>query len=240
MYAPLLKLCLHWRYTVLASFGALLLVTVAWVISGQVPRALQPSVTDYYVLSSLRTPAGTPFTETQRQILQLEQAIQNLRAKWKTDGSEDPVRHVLTFLNDDRGGVLLELERNESARALMPELVKQWRERMGPPPPGTELSFRYTFPPNVGVKEGPVPKAIEFELTAPEMDTLQAGGEALRARLAQIPGVHSLGVSLKPGKPEVRLTLKPEAHFLGLTQRQLAEQVQWAFYGLEAQRFLRG
>lgn len=238
-YVPLLDLSLRWRYVALALFCTLLLITAAWVASGKVPRAFQPTVADYYVLASLDTPAGTPFAETRRQVAQLERAIEGLRAEWKTQG-DDPVRHTRTMVTGNGSFVLLELEMNETVRASMPDLVREWRKRTGAMPPGTDLSFTYTFPFNVGVQTGKTPKAIEFELTAPDVGSLQASGEWLRTQLAEIPGVHSLGLSLKPGKPEIRLRLKPEAAFLGLTQRQLSEQVQQAFYGLEAQRFLRG
>ena len=46
--------------------------------------------------------------------------------------------------------------------------------------------------------------------------------------------------SYRSGKQEIKLSLKPEARYYGLTLQDLGSQVRSAFYGYEAQRIQRG
>ncbi|MGH8556298.1 MAG: hypothetical protein ACRESZ_02310, partial [Methylococcales bacterium] len=62
----------------------------------------------------------------------------------------------------------------------------------------------------------------------------------MKRKLAEYPGIVAIEDSRRPGKPELRLTLTARAEGLGLRLRDLAEQVRQAYFGEEAQRFIRG
>lgn len=62
----------------------------------------------------------------------------------------------------------------------------------------------------------------------------------MKTRIAGFSGIAAISDSRKPGKPEIRFTLKPEGERLGLRLEDLAEQVRRAYEGEEAQRFMRG
>jgi multidrug efflux pump subunit AcrB len=80
---------------------------------------------------------------------------------------------------------------------------------------------------------------LEVELGSPDPAVLDAAAEALKAKIADFPGIEEIEDSRRLGKPEIRLRLTPEAERLGLRLRDLAEQVRHAYYGEEAQRFIR-
>ena len=61
----------------------------------------------------------------------------------------------------------------------------------------------------------------------------------LADKIREYPGVEDIRNSMKDGKDEVQLTLKPRGRNLGLTQRDLANQARQAFYGDEIQRLQR-
>ena len=42
------------------------------------------------------------------------------------------------------------------------------------------------------------------------------------------------------GKQEIRINLKPEAYFLGLSQREISNQIRQGFFGGQAQRLQDG
>ena len=67
----------------------------------------------------------------------------------------------------------------------------------------------------------------------------QAGNE-LQKILARYPGVKDISDTLKAGKSEIQLEIKPRAEVLGLSQAELGRQVRQAFYGEEVQRIQRG
>ena len=60
---------------------------------------------------------------------------------------------------------------------------------------------------------------LPWLLTAgqPGPDQLRAAAAKLREKLATFDGVFQIEDTFRPGKNELRVTLKPEAHALGLT-----------------------
>jgi hypothetical protein len=110
-------------------------------------------------------------------------------------------------------------------------LVREWRKRIGNIG-RSKIDFFH--------REGATPYDIEIELSAPDPALLMKAAEALKKRMAAYPGVYDVSDSYVAGKPEVRLTLKPEAERLGLHLKDLAEQVYQSFLGEEAVRLLRG
>jgi multidrug efflux pump subunit AcrB len=89
-------------------------------------------------------------------------------------------------------------------------------------------------------KEGDVPYDIEFDIGAADPELLAKAAGQLKNRLAGYPGVYDVVDSTEPGKPEVRLTLKPNAERLGLRLEDLTEQVRHSYYGDEVERLQRG
>jgi len=72
------------------------------------------------------------------------------------------------------------------------------------------------------------------------MEPILAAAEDLKAYLGEFDGVSQIETDFRPGKNEITFDLKPEAHALGLSVRDLARQVQAGFFGEEAVRIQRG
>jgi len=69
---------------------------------------------------------------------------------------------------------------------------------------------------------------------------LSLAAAQFKQRLASYPGVYDVIDYAQPGKPEVRLRVKPEAEHFGLRLEDLAEQMRHAYYGDEVHRLQRG
>ena len=69
---------------------------------------------------------------------------------------------------------------------------------------------------------------------------LTAAASLLERTLRQFDGVYDIENSTRGTIPEINLKIKPSAEALGLTLRDLANQVRAAFYGVEVQRIQRG
>jgi len=80
---------------------------------------------------------------------------------------------------------------------------------------------------------------ISFRLESVDDDQLLAAASELKAKLNSLKGVGDVNDSRQTSAKEVQFTLKPLAYSLGLSLSDIAEQVSYSFYGLEAQRILR-
>ncbi|MFP6816184.1 MAG: efflux RND transporter permease subunit, partial [Pseudomonadales bacterium] len=112
------------------------------------------------------------------------------------------------------------------------QVAKRWRELVGDIPDAVKLSF--------GADSFSAGEAINYELSARNVDVIRAAATDLRAELGRYTGVYDVTDSFRAGKQEIKLSLLPEARTLGLTLADLARQVRSAFYGNEAQRIQRG
>jgi multidrug efflux pump subunit AcrB len=112
------------------------------------------------------------------------------------------------------------------------ELAQAWRSSFQTPAGAESVTFSsHLF--RVG-------NPIEVHLTLDDNKKLTAAAEELKKELSAYPGVFEVGDNFYPGKPEMRLSLKPTARSLGLTLDDLATQVRHAFYGANALTMLRG
>jgi multidrug efflux pump subunit AcrB len=247
VYKPLLETALAWRYLTVALFIALLAICAALVLSDRVRQSVNPDVTKDSFWVSMKLPQSAPYSETQALATQVEKALFALRDE--LDGvaqtgqpaadsvaaahanDDSVIVGVETAIWEHGAGIWLEFSAEGRRRLRVEEFIRDWRQRIGDIGRG-KVDFIY--------KEGDVPYDIELLLGAGDPSLLQPAAEQLKKTLAEFPGVYDVIDSAEPGKPEVRLALKPEAERLGLRLEQLAEQVRQGYYGAEVHRFLRG
>ena len=113
------------------------------------------------------------------------------------------------------------------------EFVDAWRTAIGDIAGLESL----TFNAETNVSEG---ADIDIQLTHRDRPTLEAAATELAHALAGYAGVRDIDDGFARGKPQLSLTLKPEARSLGINATDLARQVRSAFYGAEALRQQRG
>lgn len=244
VYQPLLETALAWRYLTVAFFIALLVICTALVLSDRVRQSINPDVTKDSFWVSMQLPQSAPYSEAQALATQVEKALfalrdeldgvdpasrQNMQAAHANDQSV--IVGVETIIWEHGAGIWLEFSAEGRRRLKVEDFIRDWRQRIGDIGRG-KVDFIY--------KEGDVPYDIELLLGAGDPSLLQPAAEQLKTALAAFPGVYDVIDSSEPGKPEVRLALKPEAERLGLRLEQLAEQVRQGYYGEEVHRFLRG
>lgn len=247
VYRPLLGTALAWRYLTVSLFLALLLFCLALLLSDRVRHAINPDVSKDSFWVSMALPQNAPYSETQALATQVEKALFGLRDE--LDGAGNDARHAVKSLNaaqadphsvilgvetmlwNHGAGIWLEFSAEGRQRLKVEDFVREWRRRIGDTGRG-KVDFIY--------KEGDTDYDIELLLGASDPNLLPAAAEQLKAQLKQFPGVYDVIDSAEPGKPEVKLSLKPKAEPLELHLQQLAEQVRNGYYGEEVHRFLRG
>ncbi len=247
IYKPFLHQCITWRYLVLASFIGLFILTSAVVSSGWVRMVFFPEIAENVIVVNLTMPEGTTAEETSTQVLRIEQAILDIKAEIEAADPDDKViLHTMSIVGEQtRGGrrtfgnsgphlgeVTIELAPAENRSLSIQEVIQLWRDRVGDIPEAVKLSYDSGFSDKGD--------SINLQISAPSLDKLQKASQELKEKLRQFPGVYDVSDSIRQGKDELRLSIKPEAENLGLSLADLAEQVNQGFHGVEVTKLLRG
>ena len=232
-YRPFLETAIAWRYLTASLFLGLIVFCVALVASDTVRQSINPDVTKDSFWVSMKLPQSAPYSEAKALAGKVEQALFTLRDELDRQyaGDNSVIVGVETMIWEHGAGIWLEFSANGRQHIKVEDFIGQWRERIGDIGRG-KVDFIY--------KEGDVPYDIELLLGATESDLLPTAAEQLKQQLQALPGVYDVVDSSEPGKPEIKLSLKPNAERLGLRLEQLAEQVHHGYYGDEVHRFLRG
>ncbi|EGW23450.1 efflux RND transporter permease subunit [Methylobacter tundripaludum] len=237
-YRPFLQRALDWRYLTVTGFIVLLLLCGAWLDSGRLRMSLQADVTKDSFWVSLASPQDMPYSEVRNRAQQVEQAFFALRDELDGVGNANHelkkasiVVGLETMIFEHGAGFWTEFSAEGRQRIVVEDFINEWRKRVGDLG-RTKIDFLY--------KEGDVPYDIEFDLGTADPELLPKAAETLKNTLAAYPGVYDVVDSSEPGKPEIRLTLKPEAERLGLRLEDLSAQVRHGYYGDEVQRLQRG
>ncbi len=257
VYAPFLRLALHYRYITLAVAASTLLLTVGLVAGGWIKFVFFPKVEADFVVAALTLPPGTPEESTSKAMARIEQSAMKLKEQLGSqldEGEANPFKHLFVSVGDQpfsanqshgpggtQGGffsaahlgeALIELTPAETRSISSAEIARRWREMTGPIPDAVELTFTSSlFSPGA---------PIDIQLTGQSLDDLREASRRVKEVLAGYAGVFDIADSFRPGKREIKLKAKPAAEAYGLTLADIARQVRQAFYGEEAQRFQRG
>ena len=225
------------------SIGALV-VTVGALGGGIVKREAMPEIDGDVLEARLILPAGTPLDRTTEAVGQIENAIDRVNARLaptQPEGQQLILRRITRMGRNLSAGeagahvatVAVDLLGAEIRTSTLDEIVALWREEIGSLAGVTSLVL--TEP---GI--GPQGIAVELRLTHPDLTVLEAAGRATLAELETYAGVRNAIVDLRPGAPELRLSLAPGAESLGLTAAEVAGQLRAAFLGTQLVELRRG
>ena len=235
-YKPFLDMAIRHRYTTLAVFLALLILTVSLVLGGKVRYVFFPEVEEDMLGANLELYDGAPESLVADVVGGMNDSLRrvNDQLKAETGTDRDIVKNVFAYIHDGRfGHFRVELAGGEEREVTPQEVERRWRREVGEIPGAKELRFVSTM--HIG--GGP---PIEFKLAGRNYPQLEQAAAELEEHLAGFDGVFEIEVSANAGPEEVRLAIKPEAEASGLTLQDLGRQVRTAFYGAEAQRIQRG
>ncbi|MGV6852532.1 MAG: efflux RND transporter permease subunit [bacterium] len=235
-YARWLDRALEYRYVTMSVFAGILFVTVGLFTGGFIHWNLFPNVPNDFPQANLTMQDGTPASQTKLALARIEKAAHRVEKEYQQDHPDDKkmINHFLWFVNSDTsGGVVAELSKAEQRSMDTFQFVDKWRKYTGEIPGMKDLSFQAGT--NAG---GGAP--LNFRLTGSNSKNLELAANELSKRLATYDGVFDIQSTVSSGTEEIKISLKPSAENLGLTQSVLAQQVRQAFFGAEAQRIQRG
>ena len=249
VYRPFLDRVLEYRYLTFALFIGLSFVVLSFLISGRHGFTFFPKVQSETARATLSMQTGTSEAITTQHVLRITQMAEKLRDKYRDPlTGESVVTNILTSVGWAAGGgsggssggvaalgqVSIELVPPEerTLEISTSQLVEEWRKAIGPIAGAQELNFRA----EIGRSGDP----IDVQLMGQDFALLSRLADQVRKKLAEYPGIFDIQDTFEKGKPEIRLSVRPEAEGLGLSNADLGRQVRQAFFGAEVQRIQRG
>ncbi len=236
-YGPFLDGILDNKYLAFALSISILIVVLAFAISGRMGMTLFPDMDSDFVRAEIVYPYGTPVAKTRAAA---EKLVQTAREIVSETGSPELCEGVIVSIG--RGGshtayVYVLLAEPEIREKIMgtSELKDLWRARTGELPGVEYMRFSSSF-------RGPGGRdaAINIELRHRDMDVLRKAGVDLAEELREYSIVGEINDGFQPGKPQFDIRIKPSGEALGLTAALIGRQIRDAFYGAQAIRQLRG
>ncbi|WP_104202288.1 efflux RND transporter permease subunit [Billgrantia saliphila] len=223
-FAPFLERTLDQRLLTVSLAVAVLVVAIAWGMSGRLGFSLMPRVESDRVQASVTLPVGSPSAEDRRIRDRLLASAQALAAR--NDGPRFTATRAQ--IDGDRLSVRLTLAR-ESLDAWPPSRVaRAWREQAGDIVGVQAVRFES----DVG---GPGAGAgLTLRLSHPDSRALETAAVRLADELAGFDGLTDIDSGLGDGKPQLELRLSPEGRTLGLTGADLAAQLRGPLQGATA------
>ena len=234
-YLRFLQRCLHHRYITLATFIAVLVLSVALIPSGLVRFVFFPNVPSDQIFVTLEMPQGTSWEKTHEYARRIEVAARTMNERYRQEAGTtvDVIRQLLVVSETDtNASVDIDLVPSEQ-RTISSVVMAQWlREALG------ELEGIRAL--HVDAVAGPPGAALELQLSGQDLETLRLAAQDLKQSLTLMRGVQDISDSFNAGGRELDIRVTAEGEALGLGDVDLARQVRQAFFGAEVQRVQRG
>ena len=231
IYTPTLGLILRWRYVSVGIAIAILIVTVGYIRSGRLGFELFPKIESDYAKVTATLPFGSAFSKTETVQQKLVSAAKIVS---EANGGDRLVEGIYARINNNVTIVQVYLQPPKKRPMSTSAFTELWRKQVGSLSGLESLRFESDAG---GPGRG---SAISIELSHQRIDLLEQASSELADALRYYPSVEDVDDGFAPGKQQIDFKLRPEARSLGLTSREIAQQMRYAFYGAEVLRQQRG
>jgi len=237
-------LVITWRYLFLGLVVALFLASIGMLAGGHLKRIAFPDIDGDSIEARLLMPQGTPLWRTEETVTKITEALQRvddhytpLQPQQQKLVQDVTIRYNQNLDANETGPhvatISVDLLTAEVRVGRTDDFLNRWRSELGDLPDVISLNFKE---PQVG----PAGLAIEVRLQGDDMRQLKQASLELQQWLRQYQGVINLSDDLRPGKPEIRLRLKPGSLAFGLDAATIATQLRAAFFSITADEVQSG
>ncbi len=231
VYGRILFRLLINRYAVIAAGLALLFITSGYVASGRMGMVMFPRVESDYAFCEAILPYGSPAATLRGIEDRLVRSAETVVAK---NGGQQLSTGIYSQVSNNRVSARIYLTDPDVRPMSTTMLTSLWRESAGTIPGLETISFESD---RGGPGSG---KNLTVSLSHRDIAMLDRAGEDLAESLSQYTIVHDLDDGSAKGKKQFDITLRPEGKRMGLTSREVANQVRHAFQGVAAVKNQRG
>jgi multidrug efflux pump subunit AcrB len=233
-----------WRYFFTGLIILIFVFSLGMLASGKIKIIAFPEIDGDVLETRILLPQGTPLHRTEEIVQKTVQALKEVNQKLQPLQPEGQqlVENINVQYNKNLDAnetgthvatVSVDLLKAEVRNAKLDTIKNMWREKLQGLPDIINLTFKE---PTIG--PGGLP--IEFRLQGSDLDQLKQASLELQNWLNQYVGVFDLKDDLRPGKPEIRVSLKSGAMAQGIDASTIANQLRAAFYGQTADEFQLG
>ena len=235
-YSPVLRFTLSNRFLTFSIFIALLVITVASIISGVVRVTIFPSIASDRVSIDLLMPEGTNPKITDSVITMVERAAWRVNEDYtakQTEGKQ-VIENIIKRVGpgNNKASLSVNLLPGEERDAPSPDITNSIREAVGEVYGVERLTF------GSGGNFGGSP--VSVALLSNNKTQLENAKTELRTYLENNSKLRDVTDTDPEGIKEIDIKLKNNAYALGLNLSQIMQQVRGGFFGAQAQRFQRG
>jgi multidrug efflux pump subunit AcrB len=235
VYSPALAVFIQYRYAVFMFFISLMLISAGLFSGGFVRFIGQPKIPHDFPRVTVEMNVDASEKATLETLLNIQGVINRIDKEIEAEYGNSMISDMQVDLRSRTSGQLMvKLVIPELRPMNTFELADLWRAAI-PNYPGVKS---FTIGDNLfggGRDDGD----IAFRLESTNDAELLAAARELKVKLNSLKGLGDVNDSRQTSAKEVQFELKPLAYSLNLTLADIASQVSYSFYGLEAQRILR-
>ena len=234
-YRPALAVCIEYRYAVLMFFISLMLLSAGLYYGGFVRYIGQPKIPHDFPRVNVEMNVDASEKSTLETLLNIERILYQVDGEIEAQYGSSMISDMQVDLRSrTKGRVMVKLVIPKDRPINTFELADLWRNAISNYPGVKSLSIEDNL---FGGRRDD--GDVAFKLESLNDVQLLAAAQAIKTKLNSLKGVGDVNDSRQTSAKEVQLELKPLAHSMGLSLAEIASQVSYSFYGLEAQRILR-
>ena len=234
-YRPALTVCLKYRYAVLMFFISTMLLSVGLFAGGLIKFIGQPKIPEDFPRINIEMNVDASEKATLKTVLAIEKILYDIDNDIEQEFGQGMISDMQVELQTRTSGqVMVKLVTPELRVMDTFKLAERWRSAIPQYPGVKSLTIKDDL-----FSGGRDDGDIAFRLESQNDQQLLLAAKELKAKLNKIKGIGDVNDSRQTSAKEVQLELKPLAYSLGLTLADIASQVSYSFYGLEAQRIIR-
>ncbi|MCL1059138.1 efflux RND transporter permease subunit [Shewanella gelidimarina] len=222
-----------WRYAFMGAVISLLLISVSLAAGGMVKFIAFPELDGDVVEARIILPPGSTLAQTDFVVAKIVSAAQVLNEKYsKNEDGQPLIQHITERFNfnsdaNESGAhvatVKIDLLSAEVRQTRINTFIREWEQGVGEL--ADPIAIVYKQP-----KMGPAGRAIDIRLRGDDLQQLKSASIDVQQYISGFNGVSGVMDSMRPGKSEILMTLKPGAEAFGVNGMMLASQLRGAYF----------
>lgn len=227
-----------WRYAFVGGVIAMLLVSISLLVSGAVRFVGFPELDGDIAEARVILPPGSSLSQTEHVVGVLVASANRLGQRWREEkeGGEPLIEHITEQFNfnadaDENGQhiatVRLDLRSAEERATRIDDFIAAWENETGVLTDPVSLVFKQPA-------MGPGGRDFDIRLQHDDLNELKQASVDIQQFIAQFQGVSGVLDDMRPGKEEVKVTLRPGAEAFGINGQMIARQLRAAYFGQTA------
>ena len=235
-YQPLLSRLLHLKLVTIVSFSLLFFLSLSLLLGGWINKQFLPHVPNSFININVTLPNGSPYSDSLAISQRIRAAVAELRVDKEllaANGNEPFVTNANYGVIDNQSNTFVGFTSPEVRTVSVDRINNRLKELIGPIPEAQNYTLGFAvggYTPDI---------SLNMNILSNRRDDQERAVVAIKQALNNYTGVSNVQSSLVAERPDIDVTLKPQAEIYGVSASDIAQQVRQAFYGEEIQRIPR-